>query len=193
MPDWTITEIIDFIVMKGLFSVPARSQQSNVGFFTVTSEDAGGSVTATSLPIRYRVPLLWTARFLWLSLELILDGPPEEVDDFKYGILHLARLLSGFLEKARLYDEALGLERRWRDETFDRALVRFRAQWLIQTPEKTKSFYQMHGKDEYMKDVLGGGALVFFLPRAAANCQHRLEALGNEGCCGIQANGRGNP
>lgn len=158
MPEWTRNEFLDFVVSKALFSIPARSSQSNIAFFTVESEDARGVVTETNVPIRYRIPLLWTARYLWLSIKLVLEGPNGDWDEFKYSILHLSRLLSGFLEKARQYDQALGLERRWRDDTFDRVLIRFKAKWVMQDPEQIKGFYVAHGQEEYTKDVLNFGA-----------------------------------
>ncbi|KAK0448415.1 uncharacterized protein EV420DRAFT_1566663, partial [Desarmillaria tabescens] len=101
--------------------------------------------STTVIPTSYRIPLMFVANFQLTSLQLVLsvdtDIRKTELNKFKGGILHISRLC----------DTLLGASQRAMD-TFDRALVRYRMEWLLSDPGKVQEFWDLYGKEEYEKD-----------------------------------------
>ncbi|KAK6988648.1 hypothetical protein R3P38DRAFT_3095214 [Favolaschia claudopus] len=176
--------IVRFIVAKAGFGVPGRSSSSSEEFFEVRfpvadDHNAGGdSNTHTrrgegevvTLPLPYRLPLLWTAKYLWTSLHLVLTADPairvREWRETRFEMLHLARLIDVLLSRSPLpssspsdskspgkEDEAL---KTYRCPAFDRALRRFWHHWLISRDEFVRDFWREFGEEEFEDgDVLG--------------------------------------
>ncbi|KAF9072067.1 hypothetical protein BDP27DRAFT_1445899 [Rhodocollybia butyracea] len=148
--DWSDTKII-FHLIAHAFSIPLRGPKNSViPFLTVTGIDG----QQTSLPIGYRIPLMFLARFQWLSLKLVLTAASRKTEwlEYKFSILYVCRLCSALLTAAR--NEAEGMDRKWRCPTFDRALARYRLKWFIPTPAQVKEFWEIFHEDEYQRDGL---------------------------------------
>lgn len=157
------TEII-FHLISNSFSIPARipGKNKNPPFFIVSSV----SGQKTILPVGYRIPLLFLARFQWMSLRLVLTASSRQSEwsDYKFGILHVCRLYTALLhaaqEQVRIsnYDGiSRGIDRKWRCPTFDRALARYRLRWFLSIPSHVKEFWETYREDEYTKDPLKFG------------------------------------
>jgi len=89
------------------------------------------------------------------------EARDEEWEDYKYDILHVARLCKTFLEEARSAMALSGMDKMWRCPTFDRALVRYYQRWLVNREEFVKDFWVEFEEEEYEKDVLKNGPLFF--------------------------------
>ncbi|KAJ3809464.1 hypothetical protein F5876DRAFT_77728 [Lentinula aff. lateritia] len=156
--DWLPTKLI-FYLIANAFSVPPRTAVRGTPFFLLTRMN-GETVT---LPVGYRIPLLFLARFQWLSLKLVLTASSRETEwnEYKFSILHVSRLCTALLDAAQEYvrvssEEGIskGMDRKWRCATFDRALARYRLKWFISGPEQVEEFNQTVGEDEYSKDAV---------------------------------------
>ena len=130
--DWSEDQIITFLCTHG-FSVPARSTNASEPWVKVTGRDG----QTTVVPRGYRLPLMFAAKFQWESLRLVMtsEARDEEWEDYKYDILHVARLCKAFLEEARSAMFLSGMDKMWRCPTFDRALVRYYQRWLVNREE----------------------------------------------------------
>ena len=118
---------------------------------------SGTNGSITSIPWRYRVPLMFVAKFQWQSLRQVMISPTREQDleDCKYDILHVGRLIAGLLDEARLVKEKTGyMDRSWRCQTFDRALVRYYRRWLLSSERYMRDFWVEFGEEEFEKDIL---------------------------------------
>ncbi|KAK6969458.1 hypothetical protein R3P38DRAFT_2814369 [Favolaschia claudopus] len=168
---WDDMTIVRFLVANAGFSIPGRSASSSSekeeGFFQVhfpakdedsnqdSKPNAGEAVT---LPTPYRLSLLWTAKYLWTSLHLVLTADPAIRDaewrETRFEILHLARLIDVLLSRSPIEHQALSSE--WRCPPFDRALRRFWHHWLISRDEFVRDFWREFGEEEFEDgDVLG--------------------------------------
>ncbi|KIK56484.1 hypothetical protein GYMLUDRAFT_61934 [Collybiopsis luxurians FD-317 M1] len=157
--DWTSSKIISHLITNS-FSIPPRAPSKSVNsVFTVTS--ANGQTT--TLPIGYRVPLLFFGKFQWLSLKVVLTAASRETEwsEYKFSILHVCRLCTALLSSAQEYvrvandDEiSMGMDRKWRCPTFDRALARFRLKWFLSNPAQVQEFWETYQEEEYKKDIL---------------------------------------
>lgn len=87
---------------------------------------------------------------------LTANDPSAEWKDYKFRILHLARLIAHFVQDAT-ESTGDGMERKWRCLAFDRALVRYKKYWLIQEPEFVQRFFEAYGEEEYNRDILSTG------------------------------------
>ncbi|KAK6971969.1 hypothetical protein R3P38DRAFT_3488106 [Favolaschia claudopus] len=130
---------------------PAKDEDSNQD----SKPNAGEVIT---LPTPYRLPLLWTAKYLWTSLHLVLTADPaireREWRETRFEMLHLARLIAVLLSRSPIEHQALSSE--WRCPPFDRALRRFWHHWLISRDEFVRDFWREFGEEEFEGgDVLG--------------------------------------
>jgi hypothetical protein len=114
---------------------------------------------------------MFSAKFMWESLKLVLESPTrmEDWEECKFDILHVARLCSRFLGEARKA-EALGVEvekdrnpkrrgkggmsKTWRCATFDRTLIRYYRRWLVSREEFVRDFWVEFDEEEFECDVL---------------------------------------
>ncbi|KAK6969448.1 hypothetical protein R3P38DRAFT_3501001 [Favolaschia claudopus] len=176
---WDDMAIVRFLVAKAGFSIPPRSSSPSDEFFQVhfpaTSLDSNqDSETKTiTLPLPYRLPLLWTAKYLWTSLHLVLTADPTIRDaewrETRFEMLHLARLIEVLLSGARGEGVSQGGEKKedetlsadWRCPAFDRALRRFWHHWLISRDEFVRDFWREFGEEEFE----GGDVLELAWPR----------------------------
>ncbi|KIK56489.1 hypothetical protein GYMLUDRAFT_47027 [Collybiopsis luxurians FD-317 M1] len=157
--DWSASKIILHLISNS-FSIPPRTPgKSGNSVFTVTSVDG----QTTILPIGYRVPLMFLARFQWLSLKVVLSAASRETEwsEYKFSILHVCRLCSALLSSAQEYVSVphdgeifMVMDRKWRCPTFDRALARFRLKWFLSNPTQVEEFWKTFKEEEYEKDVL---------------------------------------
>ncbi|KAK1215544.1 hypothetical protein PQX77_021846 [Marasmius sp. AFHP31] len=147
---WNDTQIIHHLIAYS-FDIPAK-----IGPFC---HIIGANGVKTVLPGGYRIPLMFLARFQWLSLQLVLMAEDRETEweEYKFGILHVSRLCKKLLDSAQ---DALqtrfkyGVDRKWRCPTFDRALVRYKLKWFISKPEEVQSFWEEYGEGEYKDDIV---------------------------------------
>ncbi|KAJ7075538.1 hypothetical protein B0H15DRAFT_653840 [Mycena belliarum] len=151
---WDDMTIIRFLRAQA-FSIPPRSTRTLDPWVAVRCVDG----SEVDLPRGYRLPLLWVARFLWTSLQLVLTADAairqREWDNTKFEILHIARLCTVLLEKAHAQMEEGGaIERGWRCAQFDRALRRYWYDWLIMRDEFVRDFWREFGEEEFQTDVL---------------------------------------
>ncbi|TFK37203.1 hypothetical protein BDQ12DRAFT_667148 [Crucibulum laeve] len=189
--DYSQSDIISFLIQNA-FSIPppppttgksGSAAPSTPGAPTTPggSSDAPSSMedftvitavdgTPTILPLGYRIPLMFAAKYLWDSVRLVLtsvDPPPEtEWEAYKYDILNLSRLCSAFLAEARNAMKARrgkGMSKRWRSQMFDRVLTRYHWGWLVNREEYIRAFWNEFREDEYEKDVLRRVASTFYL------------------------------
>ncbi|KAK6988643.1 hypothetical protein R3P38DRAFT_3228610 [Favolaschia claudopus] len=207
---WDDIAIVRFLVAKAGFSIPPRATSPSEEFFQVHFPGASASSSApgvggdggdeagdtngeekkgkiVTLPTPYRLPLLWTAKYLWTSLHLVLTADPaireQEWRETRFEILHLARLIDALVGGASRRsgdssssalpsrkDEVGNAERKgeetmdpaWRCPPFDRALRRFWHHWLISRDEFVRDFWREFGEEEFQDgDVLGLGESFF--------------------------------
>ncbi|KAK6969449.1 hypothetical protein R3P38DRAFT_3243245 [Favolaschia claudopus] len=174
---WDDMAIVRFLVTKAGFSIPPRSTSSPPSdeLFQVhfplsldpnqDLDTKAGEVV--SLPLPYRLPLLWTAKCLWTSLHLVLTADPaireREWRETRFEILHLARLIEALVTGAnRGSDEGEAASSQadsgetkntiaatWRCPPFDRALRRFWHHWLISRDEFVRDFWTEFGEEEF--------------------------------------------
>ncbi|KIK56487.1 hypothetical protein GYMLUDRAFT_47026 [Collybiopsis luxurians FD-317 M1] len=157
--DWPSSKIILHLITNS-FSIPPRAPSKSANsVFTVTSVNG----QTTTLPIGYRVPLLFFGKFQWLSLKVVLTATSRETEwsEYKFSILHVCRLCTALLSSAQEYvrfanDDviSMGMDRKWRCPTFDRALARFRLKWFLSNPAQVQEFWETYQEEEYKKDVL---------------------------------------
>ncbi|KAK6988658.1 hypothetical protein R3P38DRAFT_3443537 [Favolaschia claudopus] len=188
---WDDIAIVRFLVAKAGFWIPGRSSSSSGEgeFFDVCFPGASASSSASgvgvdggdgageengekreertvTLPTPYRLPLLWTAKYLWTSLHLVLTADPairgKEWRETRFEILHLARLIDVLLKtvnapsKSPGKEDANTMDPAWRCPPFDRALRRFWHHWLISRDEFVRDFWREFGEEEFEDgDVLG--------------------------------------
>lgn len=157
--DWDRNTIVVYLRQK-VFSIPARDSNSQIPLFNVTRKD--GTV---ALPRGYRVPLMFVARFLWDSLKLVMTAadPDKEWAEYKFDIIHLARLCHHLFEQAdadgkkEVLKNRKGLSKTWRCKMFDRVLTRFRHYWFVNQEWSLRAFWEEFGEEEYQEDVLAQG------------------------------------
>jgi hypothetical protein len=146
-------QLISFLCSNG-FSIPGRS----IGGATPVCVDISGrNGSVTNLPWRYRVPLMFVAKFQWQSLRqvMISPTPDQEMEDSKFDIFHVGRLSTILLEDARRVKAKTGsMDRTWRCTTFDRALVRYYRRWLVSREDYVKEFWFEFGEEEFENDIL---------------------------------------
>ncbi|KAJ7579595.1 hypothetical protein C8J56DRAFT_964483 [Mycena floridula] len=147
--DWSDDAIFEYLVAN-VFTLPARPP-SATNLFEVPCKH--GTV---KLPYRYRVPLLWTAKYLWVSVKLVMTATERQAEweAYRLSILHVARLCATLLEKA--HESALdeGMDKKWTCHTFDRVLVRFRRGYLMNDASTVELFWSLYGEEEYEANIL---------------------------------------
>ncbi|KAJ7901599.1 hypothetical protein B0H13DRAFT_2663935 [Mycena leptocephala] len=143
---WSDYSIITYLVHTAI-TVPPRSDSRSDPWVIVSSNDSG----ITMLPRGYRVPLLWLMKVQWESLKILLTAARPLWDTIKWDILHIARLITQFLAKAR---NEVRMKRQWRDPMFDRTLTRFFNGWMGCSEVFIWDFYQEFKDEEYKDDML---------------------------------------
>lgn len=150
--EWSDENIMKFLT-DNVLSIPVKSPPGP-HFFAVTSAHG-----ITHLPSRYRIPLLWTSKYQWESLKLVLNAADRvgEWSQYKLSILHVSRLCAALLEKAReamSLEKGKGMDKKWRCPTFDRALLRYRNGCLLNDPESVEQYWNELGEEYYRADAL---------------------------------------
>ncbi|KAK1222736.1 hypothetical protein PQX77_014409 [Marasmius sp. AFHP31] len=174
--DWSHTQIIHHLLAYS-FDLPPKKPHGGHPFVEVTSIDGSKTV----LPSGYRIPLMFLQKYLWFTLQSILaDSNSDEMreerwDRYKFPLLHISRLCKTLLRRAqeslggfdvdldsgktRKIPKQEGVDRMWRCDTFDRALVRYRMKCFItekdkgSVDEQMKEFWEKH-REEYTRDIL---------------------------------------
>ncbi|KAJ7679920.1 hypothetical protein B0H17DRAFT_1232732 [Mycena rosella] len=151
---WDDMSIVRFLAANA-FGVPPRSTRTLDPWVNIRCADGREVV----LPRGYRLPLLWVAKFLWTSLQLVLTAHAailqREWDNAKFEILHIARLCAALLDKARgQIEEGGAIERGWRCPPFDRALRRYWYDWLVMRDEFVRDFWREFREEEFASDIL---------------------------------------
>lgn len=169
--DWDESRIINYLCINAAFSLPPRDPLTS-SFPWVKVIPRNPNDSPITLPRGYRIPLMFTAKFMWESLKLVLESPTraEDWDECKFDILHVARLCSRFLAEAR-NAEAIGgeekkqggMSRTWRCATFDRTLIRYYRRWLVSREEFVRDFWVEFDEEEFQIDVLKRGEFQFFI------------------------------
>ncbi|KAL0570257.1 hypothetical protein V5O48_011707 [Marasmius crinis-equi] len=175
--DWSDTQIMHHLIAHS-FDIPSQKPHGGTPFVEFTSVD--GSTTV--LPSGYRVPLMLFMRFQWDTLKLVLSSSNSvttreaQWNLYKYPLLHISRLCKTLLQQAQDslggFDVDLdsgvtkrkpkqeGINKWWRCDTFDRALVRYKMKWVIVEGDKAKfeakvkEFWEKYGEKEFKRDVL---------------------------------------
>ncbi|CAK5270635.1 unnamed protein product [Mycena citricolor] len=158
---WSDFAILAYLVGTGVTVPPRRGEGRETWVEVRVGEAANGTgngngngsgnVTTTTLPRGYRIPLLWLMRVQWESLRLLLTSARPMWDILKFDLLHIGRLVTQFLAKAR--NEAR-MKRGWRDPMFDRVLTRFFNGWMGCRDPFIWDFYREFRDEEYKEDVL---------------------------------------
>lgn len=173
--DWPQDTMITYL-RQNVFSVPPRDNNKNQQLFDValppsscSAEDGSSEQRVVSLPKKYRVPLLFVAKFQWESLRLVLTSanPLAEWDEYKFDIVHLSRLCQHFLRDAhKMKQESGTMDKSWRCPMFDRALTRFYRKWMVSREWSVRKFWHEFAEEEYEIDVLKYG--MFFAGHGAS-------------------------
>lgn len=153
---WTNVYLISYL-LDNVFDVPPRHPPGSIDPWCVV---VCGDGTPIMIPKGYRLPLMFAMKFQWESLRLVLSSPQreEEWENYQYDILHVGRLCTMFLQKAR---EAMAndtMDKSWRSPMFDRALTRYYRRWLVNREEFVMAFWKEFEEAEYEQDVLKKGA-----------------------------------
>jgi len=151
--EWSLEQLMEFVVHSALITVPSKPAHPHVKFFTCTTY-TGETCT---LPIRYRIPLLYCLQRIWNTIKSVLLNH-HEIHPEHFQLLHLVRLVN---ELIRTSDEAMengGVGSHWRCPPFDRMLLRFKHLCFSLDPETTTNFdsqFQSNSKtDLNARDVL---------------------------------------
>jgi len=106
---------------------------------------------------------MFAAQLQWSSLKLILTSPEREREwnEYKFDILHLARLCNELLERARKEKLEEGHSTIWRCPMFDRVLTRFSEDRLTNREEDLKEFFIEYGEIKYDKNVFEETGMMF--------------------------------
>ncbi|KAJ7591803.1 hypothetical protein C8J56DRAFT_1046133 [Mycena floridula] len=144
--DWPDEKIFQYL-NSCAFTIPPRGP-SAAHLFSVTTADG----STISLPGRYRIPLLWTAKYLWMSVKLVLtaDESVGEWENYRLSILHIGRLCNELLRAA---SPAGTMDKKWTCPMFDRVLVRFKHRFLMNDPATVEEFWRTYGGQEYHVDI----------------------------------------
>ncbi|KAF5345736.1 hypothetical protein D9757_013308 [Collybiopsis confluens] len=138
--DWSTSKIILHLISHS-FSIPPRAlPKSGTSIFVVTSSNG----QKIMLPIGYRVPLMFLAKFQWNSLKVVLTAASRGTEWLEFKEYDL--VTNDGISK--------GMDRKWRCPTFDRALARFRLKWFLSNPAQVQEFWEIHQEGEYKKDAL---------------------------------------
>ncbi|KAK6997257.1 hypothetical protein R3P38DRAFT_3370346 [Favolaschia claudopus] len=143
---WNDFSILRYLVHTAI-SIPPRNDNRSDPWVVVSCVDGA----TTAVPRGYRIPLLWLARVQWESLKLLLTAARPLWDLIKYDVLHIARLTTQFLAKAR--DEPR-MKRQWRDPMFDHAVMRFFHGWMGCSAQFIWDFFKEFEDEEYKEDLL---------------------------------------
>lgn len=162
--DWSQDLMLEYLCQKS-FSIPPRDSNPN-NFMEIIPKDG----QPISIPRKYRVPLMFLAKFQWESLRLVLNAPEpaKEWQEFKFDIIHITRLCQHLFHQAREAKEKSGpkgLDKMWRSPMFDRVLTRFYHHWFISREWSLKHFYQEFQEEEYQVDILRNGKFVSLFQR----------------------------
>ncbi|KAF7364816.1 hypothetical protein MVEN_00351700 [Mycena venus] len=147
---WTDIRIVTFMV-DNAFTILSRNADSKQTWVEVKVPNRNGTVTSTTLPRGYRIPLLWLGKVEWDCLKLLLTSAKEQWPALRFDVLHIARLSFEFLAKAR---KEVKMKRGYRDVMFDRALSRFFNGWMGSRDEFVWDFYREFRDEEYEDDML---------------------------------------
>lgn len=179
--DWTQELMIDYLARK-TFTVPLSVPRSKDPFFTITPRNG----QAVMIPRRYRIPVLFLAKFQWESIRIVLTAsdPVTDWNNCKYEIIHISRICQHFFDAARGAAEMKGsgaLSRTWRCPLIDRVLVRFWNHWFLSEESWLKAFYKEFGEEDYEQDILEKGAPIVNCRRVLqVVIMHRLATVGTQ-------------
>jgi hypothetical protein len=157
---WTDTRIMTYMV-DNAFTIPSRDTGNKQTWVEVRVTNPDGSVTTTTLPRGYRIPLLWLARVQWDCMKLLLTSAKEQWAALRFDVLHIARLTVEFLARAR---KEVKIKRQYRDVMFDRALSRFFNGWMGSRDEFVWDFYREFRDEEYEDDMLQRSTFIHSFP-----------------------------
>ncbi|KAJ7590334.1 hypothetical protein C8J56DRAFT_937343 [Mycena floridula] len=148
-PDWPDDKLFDFII-DNAFTISPRPP-SAAQLFTITC-----SLGTIQLPSRYRIPLIWVAKYLWVSVKLVMtaDESAGEWETYRLSILFVAQLCARLLQSAHEAALNQGMDKKWRCPTFDRVLTRFHRGFLMNDPATVEEFWKTFGEREYKVDIL---------------------------------------
>ncbi|KAF8990986.1 hypothetical protein BDQ17DRAFT_1371273 [Cyathus striatus] len=145
------------ILQSQAYSVPGQPTDPKELFCEITLAVDGSKVI---VPVGYRVPLMFCAKYLWESVRLVLTSddpsPEEEWQNYKFDLVNLSRLCFMFLQSARtgmIKKRKGGLNVRWRNGMFDRVLTRYWWGWMVNREEFIRAFWMEFKEEEYERDV----------------------------------------
>jgi hypothetical protein len=147
---WNDYSLLTYLVQNAI-TIPPRSDSRSDPWVVITGADG----SSTTIPRGYRVPVLWIMKVQWESLKFLLTVARPLWDSIKYDLLHLARLTSQFLAKARNEPR---MKRQWRDPMFDRAMTRYFNGWMGCSEVFIADFYHEFRDEEYKDDLLARSA-----------------------------------
>ncbi|KAJ7588350.1 hypothetical protein C8J56DRAFT_1164841 [Mycena floridula] len=147
--EWPDDKIMEFMLGSAVGIPPKPPPGPH--FFPVTSRSLG----VIQIPCKYRIPLLWVAKYQWESLQLVLNASDRESEwqEYKLRILHVARLCHGLLERAKSTMTGRHIDKRWRCPMFDRVLVRYWDHFLNHDAESIEEHTSQFGA-VYKADIL---------------------------------------
>ncbi|KAJ7587847.1 hypothetical protein C8J56DRAFT_942711 [Mycena floridula] len=154
-PDWPDDKIIPYLLSHAI-TIPPKPAAGRMKF-DILSVDG----TETTLPIKYRLPLLWIEIYRWRCLFLALHSPAEKKwEDYKLRLLYLSMISNTFLERARQEGATRrkGIGRSWRCPMFDRVLQRVRDGHLEQDPASIQRYWDEFGGVRY-RNIFDGSDL----------------------------------
>lgn len=158
--EWSDDELLAHLCSK-VFTIPSRDYNPSSPFVYVKTEDG----RTTVLPHEYRLPLMFIAKYQWVTTTRVLSLPTRKRwDAVRDEILHLSRLCHVLFLKARARAESSGMEKGWRCVMFDRVLTRFYKGWPVSSPAKQDAFISYFGPNEYERDVLKYGTFLSYSP-----------------------------
>lgn len=150
------SSIIPYLVENLSFSIPPKPPHGS-HHFTLTHP----ALSSLLLPLKYRLPLLWTQKYMWHSLYLVLTASPDlrntEWESFKYRILHIGREVFEFLIEVEKNRKIIKASPLWRCTFFDRVLIRFWHGYLLSDPAAIAKYERHVGTGTYREDVLRHG------------------------------------
>ncbi|KAF8990980.1 hypothetical protein BDQ17DRAFT_338181 [Cyathus striatus] len=90
------------ILQSQAYSVPGQPADPKDPFCEITLAIDNSKII---VPVGYRIPLMFCAKYLWESVRLVLTSddpsPEEEWQNYKFDLVNLSRLCFMFLQSAR--------------------------------------------------------------------------------------------
>ncbi|KAH8830043.1 hypothetical protein DL96DRAFT_1591370 [Flagelloscypha sp. PMI_526] len=151
--NWPIHDILDYIKDNAITIPPLPQVNQHLTEILLPAKQV-----STTIPTKYRIPLMWVSHFMWASVKMSL--PPTASEnvwaEWKSDIVHVCILISTFLAYARDDTQRNVMTKNWRWHILDRPLSRYFHGWISSHEDQIQEFEDEFGDTAYYpnKEIL---------------------------------------